>query len=355
MNEQNSSLDFNNLMNEATAQTFQAQPTPVPPIPPMPEQPNTSFNISSTPIFAESIEPGEVGENIFTYMKSKSNILKITDLQQGEFFSGLVYCTRLFCSSNVNEINKYDITMTLIDGDGIQFTGKKWGADQKMDNIETPVYIEGTTISYGDNVIRYRIDTIKRYTTGVPKSLFIKEIDNLRQEKEKLLGYVSEVETPCLKVLLNDLLSKQNYIETLLTTTYTATVGTRLGAKILIANTAISIMDTMRQTLYSNLNRDIYISLVVLHMIDLAIKQSMMDSTQQTSIQMSTMIMSSMFNSGCFSVKGEEKEVIQKICNGMITFDKTKEVYTVPSECLILNNAIQTIERALRCKQAQDR
>lgn len=306
-----------------------------------------TFNITSTPVFADKINPGEVGENILTYMKSQSEVLRISNTEPGDYFAGIVYCTRTFCSANINEPNKYDVTFILIDGDGIQFSGKMWGCEEKIDHIDTPLYIEGTSIAYTDNVLRYRIDTFKRYMTEVPKSLFLKEIEGLKEEVNKLQAYALQVKVPSLSTLLSSLLNEYGFMGILKSTTYKPTIGTRLGAKILISNTIINMMDTYKENLCKDIDRDIYISLAIIYMIDLAIKQASQE--QNISIQISTQIMNAMYNSGCFSVMDENRIKIQNVFNGLITLSNTKEVYTTPIECLLFNNLLQTIERSLRC------
>lgn len=301
------------------------------------------MSIKTTPTFADSITPGALGENIMSYMKEKANIIKLSSLSIGEYFSGIAYCTKTFYSANVNDPNTYDITFTLIDGEGVQFTAKKWGCDIQVEHINTPLYLEGTTISYTDNVVRYRVDTFKRYMTEVPKSLFLREIDGLDEQVSTFMQYVSEVETPCLKVLLGSLLNKYKYLEVLKGVTYKPTVGTRLGAKILLSNTIIHTMNIYKENLKDELDKDIYITLTVLYMIDLTIKQD----NSSTSPQISTSIMNAMYNSGCFSTRNDK---VQIVFDGLITTDRTKEIYTTPPECLLFNNLVQTFERTMRCK-----
>lgn len=244
--------------------------------------PKDSFGNYVEPVFHDNLDTSEVtnvSELVFDYMKAKAPILNIHTVEEGEFVAGLVYCDKTIAATNKFDINKYDITFDFIDGNGVLFKGKAWSENAKNDFKDKVLYVEGTLISYSDTITRFRVDAYRVYDTQIPKSLFIKEIpniENIKSEVEHLIRNCLSDTNP-FKSLLFSIYFDDQYLNNLKESTYKQTIGTQLGAKLKFIVEAVRIFESMSLSNFtvntSYVTPDFYLPLVLLHVVDLDIKQ----------------------------------------------------------------------------------
>lgn len=267
--------------------------------------------LNLAPVFAQSVNVGEVGAGVMNEMTSKSDLLVIKNIVPGSFFKGIVYCIRTAISANIYETQKMDLSLTLIDGEGVQFSAKYWASEKNEKYTDTVLYVEGTTVQHDKNhddipayegsqstetlnirdAVRFRLTRITAYGVAVSKSLFIKEIPYIDTEWTNVEQIVNKIANPVYSELVRNILYKEQVAVRFRLSPYKPTLGTALGMKMTLISMADIIISTLNNR-FNHVNYDFAITLLLLHMANMQLLQDEEMQTASVSFQLLSLITS---------------------------------------------------------------
>lgn len=186
---------------------------------------------------------GEIAQKLTK--TEQTPIIKVRQLQPGEYSSGLVYVRKSNYRRNRQNPNLFDIYFQCVDGEGITFRCAMFSTDKNAQVRNEIMYITKIMAveQIKTGIIYYNIENLIKFTDyKVPISTFLKEIPEITRYTDNLLGYVEELksETNLLNIY-NQLNTKYNYMEILKTIPYKDNLGTKLGSTLKIINNIIDV------------------------------------------------------------------------------------------------------------------
>lgn len=186
------------------------------------------------------------GERSSVEQTNNIQTLKIKQHLPSDIFEGVVWCNNAIQNPNKDTPTKSDLIFNLIDGDGFVFTGRIWGSNPVPDITvftNTPVLIKGTVIEISGRVY-YRLDTLDYNTsaTNLPKSMFIKELENLSTLESSINNIINN-NTYCIY-----LLTQLKYLDKFKISTYSNSKGRYLGDKLAFLDFALSSVRRLNST-----------------------------------------------------------------------------------------------------------
>lgn len=309
---------------------------------------NIPINVLEKPNFESTIQTGQVGEKVVSYMESKAKYIDIMLLEPGQHFDGLAWCLNSVVVANKMDFRTFDITMTLIDIKGRQFTAKKWGITKSEVLKDTPVYISGAVMYFNDSTTkRFRIDEYTHYNVSLPRSLFLKSIDKLESEKELFfsnLNKLSELNTPApIKAFLNSILITYHYGDNLKTSTYKSMIGTKLGCKFSVVNKAINMIESLTEL--NEKDSEFKMTTIIMLFMYIINLQMTQELYQDENTLASSMTLNLMRND--FSFDEKSASILSKCFLFMSNRYNRYNIEAEP-EAYFLQSILNTIDNALR-------
>ena len=179
-------------------------------------------------------------------------------------FSGYCWATRINCIEDVNNKGKFKVVLTLIDGDGIQFTATYYGHDRFIENKETPVYIEGVNyIPQTGKKIFYMLSAFTVSKVPLERNMFLREIENLSVAAEDFSNACQNITDAGLRNAINTFIGTTSYMSILKSTTYKDALGTRLGYKLLVSLWLIKTGEIYKEA-FKSFDYDSYVAACIL-------------------------------------------------------------------------------------------
>ena len=204
-------------------------------------------------------------------MKRESSVIRMSEIEVGQSFDGIVYVTNTRSHPNRWDTSKFDITFNCIDGDGKMFIAKMWRSDMNIEHIDTPMLIkEGVSVLGNNNKIYYNLNKVERYINPIPISIFLKEIRNLNQVKSDLSTIINNIKDPSCKQIIN-MLDSTGYRDILFKTTHKALIGTQIGKT---AEILVTVFNTIREfSAFGDLNQDLIFTALYANLFKYKISQ----------------------------------------------------------------------------------
>lgn len=171
-------------------------------------------------------------------------ILRINQVNIGEYFSGIVYVIKTTKRRN-RDGSSYDITFNCIDGDGVKFVMRMFGYENGKEfdlNKEIILIKQGQAVasSYGNQSVFYNVNSIVRYkNVKISLNEFIKEIGELSLLKEEYKTHIKRISNSKLLEILSTINSSYNIKDILSTSQYSKVMGTSIGSPMWIYNKMI--------------------------------------------------------------------------------------------------------------------